>query len=308
MTWQQEQERFWRWINQPQDLPSQAGDIAALLSPHSHLSQAEALSIYNNAYHQRLVEISSSLFTVLFNSLGRDVYTRLWIGYMGKYPPRNGPIHHVGEHLREYVSTHEQFRSLPAVADIVHLESLLISLFDVTDEVPCTLAQLQALPPEDWPSIWWQGKQDWALLQSRFDLEKYWRQMLEFIANGGEPGTAEFGVELWERALPRPPVGASLLATCATPSSIASKARSHSGGMATYLVYRKQHRMHFQAISPELDLFLQSVRHGETFAQICERLATMFPAQDIPQLSLTLLLKTIDLELLCAPKLPTNAG
>ncbi|MGB4247448.1 MAG: putative DNA-binding domain-containing protein [Pseudohongiellaceae bacterium] len=303
MTWQQEQERFWRWINQPQDLPSQAGDIAALLAPHSHLSQAEALSIYNNAYHQRLVEISSTLFPVLFNSLGRDVYTRLWIGYMGKYPPRNGPIHHVGEHLREYVSTHEQFRSLPAVADIVHLESLLISLFDVTDEAPCTLAQLQALPPEDWPSMRWQGKQDWALLQSRFDLEKYWRQMQEFIANGGEPGTAEFGVELWERLGPArredlPAIGSADRGQGPLPQ----------GGAIPYLVYRKQHRMHFQAISPELDLLLQSVRHGETFAQICERLATMFPAQDIPQLSLTLLLKTIDLELLCAPKLPTNAG
>ena len=56
MNWQQEQEQFWRWINRPQDLQSHADDIAELLAPHSHLTQAEALSIYNNAYHQRLVD------------------------------------------------------------------------------------------------------------------------------------------------------------------------------------------------------------------------------------------------------------
>lgn len=276
MNWQQEQEQFWRWINQPQDLPSQADDIAALLAPHSHLSQAEALSIYNNAYHQRLVDVSSALFPVLFNTLGRDIYTRLWIGYMGKYPPRNGPIHRVGEHLREYVSTHDQFGALPAVADIVQLEGLLISLFDVADEMPCSLADVQALPPEDWAEMRWQGKQDWALLHSHFDLEKYWRQMQHFIANGGEPGTADFGVKL--------------------------------GDATTYLVYRRQHRMHFQAINQELGQFLQSVRDRKTFAQICEHLASAFPSQDTPLLSLNLLLKAIDLELLCTLKPPADAG
>lgn len=290
MNWQEEQEQFWLWINRPQDLQSQADDIAGLLAPHSHLSQAEALSIYNNAYHQRLVEVSSALFPVLFNTLGRDIHTRLWIGYMGEFPPRNGPIHRVGEHLREYVSNHEKFRALPAVTDIVHLESLLISLFDVADEPACTLAELQALLPEDWPGMRWQGKQDWELLQSRFDLEKYWRQMQEFTANGGEPGTADFGVELWERALP------------AISNNNRGQGSLPQGGAATYLVFRKQHRMQFQVISPELALFLQAVRDGQSFAQICERLATALPTQSIPQLSLNLLLKAIDLELLRAPQ------
>lgn len=91
MNWEQEQAQFWAWISKPQDLEQNADEIAALLAPHSQISQAEALGIYNNAYHQRLVEVSSALFPVLFHTLGRDLYTRLWIGYMGAYPPRNGP-------------------------------------------------------------------------------------------------------------------------------------------------------------------------------------------------------------------------
>ncbi len=283
MNGQQEQEQFWRWINRPQDLGNQATEIASLLAPCSHLSQAEALSIYNNAYHQRLVDVSSALFPVLFNTLGRDIYTRLWLGYMGKYPPRNGPIHRVGEFLHEYVSDHEQFRSLPAVADIVHLEGLLISLFDVADEAPYTRSELQALPPDDWPTMRWQAKQDWVLLESRFDLEKYWRQMQGFMAGGGEPGGTEFGIELAEGVM------------------------DAKGGMI-YLVYRKRHRMQFQVIAPEFALFLRAIQGGKSFAQICECLATAFPVRDIPQLSLSLLQKAIELELLCSPNDAVNAA
>lgn len=273
MNWQQEQAQFWDWINHPRDLNEDAQHIESVLAPHSRLSQAEALSIYNNAYHQRLVEVSSALFPILFNTLGRELYTQLWIGYMGKYPPRNGPIHRIGESLLTHVREHEQFRDLPAVADIVELESLLIALFDKADEVPFTLSDLQALPPDDWPATRWQAKQDWALMFSRFDLEDYWRKMQDFMASGAEPGSAEFGLQ-------------KISAPCVE-------------GRPNQLVYRKQHRMQFQSVSPELSMFLVAVQNGACFADICSTLAVEFPDQDTPQLSLNLLLKTLELELLC---------
>lgn len=279
MSWRQEQEQFWDWISRPQDLSADAEQIAALLAPHSHLSQTEALSIYNNAYHQRLVDVSSALFPVLFNTLGRDLYTQLWIDYMGKFPPRNGPLHRVGESLCEYLRAHEQFGALPAVADIVRLETLLIALFDLADEDAYTLQQLQSLPAEDWPQMRWPAKQDWELLHSRFDLEKYWRQMQEHMNSGGQPGETDFSIE------PIPsPVGAG-------------PARD----LANLLVYRNQHRMQFQSIGPELAFFLTAIQKDDNFAAICSRLAVAFPAQDIPTLSLTLLLRAIELELLAAP-------
>lgn len=278
MSWEEEQARFWGWITRPQDLSESAEDIAALLAPHSHLSQAEALSIYNNAYHQRLVDVSSALFPILYNSLGKDLYTRLWIGYMGQFPPRNGPIHRVGGALRDYLQRHEQFRDLPAVADIVQLESLLTALFDKADEVPFTLAMLQALPPQDWPAMRWQACQDWALVSTRFDLETYWRLMQEYIAQKGEPGDAPFGIGLLEPA-PDP----------AYPN---------------LLVFRRDHRMQFQRIPAAFGLFLRGIQQDESFAALCESLAAAFPEQDTPTLSLGLLLKAIELGLLRAQSLP----
>lgn len=275
MNWEQEQAQFWAWISKPQDLERSADEIAAVLAPHSQLSQAEALGIYNNAYHQRLVEVSSALFPVLFHTLGRDLYTRLWIGYMGAFPPRNGAIHRVGNHLHTYIREHPKFAGLPAVADIVQLESLLSALFDKADETAYSLAQLQALPQEDWPTMRWQAKQDWAMFYSRFDLELYWQQMQAFISQEGEPGNTDFAIT----------------AIAPTPSS----------DLPNYLVLRQNQRMQFQIIRPEMAVFLQGVQAELDFAGLCVALAEAFPEQEIPSLSLRLLLRAVELELLCLP-------
>lgn len=272
MTWEEEQARFWDWINHPQDLGEDADAIATLMAPHSHISQAEALSIYNNAYHQRLVEVSSALFPVLFNTLGRDLYTQLWLAYMGAHPPRNGPIHRIGEHLPEFVRHHPSFAPLPAVADIAQLETLLGQLFDRVDETPYTLSELQTLPQDDWPAMRWLAGQDWALMSSRFDLESYWQKMQAYRQAGGEPGETDFAIE------PLNPL----------PDS----------SLPNYLVFRQNHGMQFQRIRPEFAVFLQSVREGSPFAEICQQLAEHFPDQEIPSLSLRLLLRAIELQLL----------
>lgn len=275
MSWQQEQNQFWQWINQPRNLADDADEIAQMLAPHSHLSQAEALAIYNNAYHQRMVELSGQLFPVLFHTLGSELYTSLWIGYMGKFPPRMGPATRIGEHLSEYLARHERFGKLPAAADIAQLENLLVSLFDRADEGVYSLEQLRALPQDDWPTMVWRPRQDWALMHSLFDLEQYWSEMKPYIEAGGAPGEAPFSV----KRLP------------ATPTT----------DIPNLLVHRRNHTMHFMAIAPELGVMLSAIQAGENFAHICERLAGHFPDQDIASLSLKTLLAAIELELLTCP-------
>ena len=276
MNWQQEQEQFWQWINQPRDLADDADAIAQMLAPHSHLSQAEALAIYNNAYHQRMVDLSSQLFPILFHTLGSELYTRMWIGYMGSFPPRVGPISQIGEQLSTYLSQHEHFGKLPAAADIAQLENLLITLFDTIDEPAYSLEQLRALPQDAWPTMVWLPRQDWALMYSIFDLEQYWQQMKPYIEAGGTPGEAPFAIKL----------------LAPTPNA----------DIPNLLVHRRNHTMHFMTITPALGIMLSAVQSGENFASICERLASHFPDQDIAALGLKTLLASIELELLTCPQ------
>jgi hypothetical protein len=272
MRWQDEQQAFWDLITQPQDLRDHASVIEQMFSPHSALSKVEALAIYNNAYHQRLIQISSEIYPVLYHTLGQDVYARLWLDYLAVHKPRPGPMSLLGEHLHNFAAQHAQFGKLPALLDIIKLESLLITLFDRIDEIPYTLADLQALAPDQWAHMRWTPRQDWALLRSMFDLEDYWAKMQTFLAQSNpQPGATDFGVN---------PVG--------------------DAGQTWYLVRRVQHRMQFQRINDAMATFLQSMQSSENFAEMCEQLARQHPGQDIPALSLKLLLTSIDLELIAA--------
>jgi hypothetical protein len=271
-----EQRQFWQWVTQPRDLNEDATAISELLAPHRHLTQTQALSIYNNAYHQRLVDVSSALFPVLFNSLGKELYTQIMITYLQEFPPRSGPINRIGDSLANFLLMRPEFKNIPAAADIARLEMLLGQLFDCADETSFQLGALYALPTEEWAGMTWKPKLDWALMHSRFDLEEYWQKVQGFIAHKGEPGETDFGINLLAQTPERD-----------TPN---------------FLVFRKEHTMQFQHITPALSTFLLLVTQQLTFAQICTELATRFPDEDTAAISLSLLLKSIEMGLLRGPR------
>jgi hypothetical protein len=274
MRWEDEQQAFWDWITRPQDLRDSADDIERMFGPHRELSQVDALGIYNNAYHQRLINISAELYPILYHTLGEEVYTRFWLEYLAGNAPRPGPMSLLGENLHAFARQHPQFGKLPAMLDIIELETLLIALFDRADQATFTHADLQHLPSGQWPATRWQARDDWAMMRSDFDLEEYWAAMQRYLASDNpQPGDVPFGV------------------------ARASQDTAAEGNF--YLIRRVQHRMQFQRINAPMHCFLSAIRAGDSFADICSRLAQQFPDQDIASLSLSLLLKTIELELLC---------
>lgn len=284
MNWQQEQQAFWDLITRPQDLRESSDVIETLMAPHNQLTAVEALAIYHNAYHQRLIQISAELYPVLYHTLGKDVYTRLLLDYLAEHPPRPGSMSLLGEQLLTFTRQHAQFGKLPALLDIIELESLLIQLFEKPDEESYTRDMLLALPADQWPLARWQAKQDWALLHTRHDLEKYWVDIQPFLVNADPL-----------------PDGCGLTVALAAASTTHSDQGGSDNGEICLLVRRVKHRMQFQKVNPAMALFLQGIQAGDNFAGLCTALAQAFADQDIPALSLQLLLKTIELQLLSAP-------
>jgi len=272
MNWREEQEQFWQWITRPQDLSQDSEKIDALFEPHRALPRAEALHIYNNAYHQRLISIASELYPTLYRTLGEQPWQALWLAYLQQHPPRPGAMARLTEQLLPFLHAHPQYSQLPALLDLAELETRFIELFDRADEAPYRLADLQALPEPEWPDKRWQPKQDWALVSSRFDLQDYWQRLQQFFSDDSvAAGSAPFG-----------------------PTPLAEP--------LTYLVRRQQMRMHFQPLTPTMADFLRGIRAGLCFAELCNRLAETHAAEQVPALSLQLLLQTIDWELLSLPK------
>lgn len=272
MNWEQEQQQFWEWITQLRDLRRDSRQIDQLMAPHAAIDTVAAVAIYNNAYHQRLIQTASELYPVVYHTLGHDVFANLWLDYIAAFPPEPGPMARLGEHLPEFTRQHPQFGQLPALLDLIELETALIRLYDQADVPAMTREQLLTVPAQQWPQTVWSPCPDWTLLRSDFDLESYWMQMQQWLAQPDVvPGMADFAVP----ALP-------------------------GGQCAYYLIRRVAQRMQFQRLSLPMWEFLRALQAGLPFAHICEQLAERFPDQDIAQLSLSLLLKTIELGLLKA--------
>lgn len=258
---------FWQWITQKESLESDQPAINDLFLPHAHLSQTEALSIYNNAYHSRLVEVSKQLYPITYRSLGDEVYRSLWVDYLSEYPPKSGSINQIGEKLPIFLFNHDAFKKLPALVDIVKLEWLFIDLFGKVDESSFPLDALQLLPAEQWPTTVWQAKQDWRLTSSAYDLKQYWQQIHEYYRGDVEAGSGDVAVQPLKH-------------------------------IQRYLVRRDQYNVQFERIGEHLWFFLGKIREEKTFSEICDSLVKRFPEEDVAKLSLDLLLKSIGLNLL----------
>jgi len=272
MNWEQEQQQFWEWITHLRDLRADRPQIETLMAPHAAIDTVAAVAIYNNAYHQRLIQTASELYPVVYHTLGHDVFSTLWLDYIAAFPPEPGPMAKLGDHLPAFTREHPRFGKLPALLDLIDLETAFIQLYDQPDVPAMTRQQLQQLPPGQWPQAIWKPCPDWRLMHSRFDLESYWSQMQQWLSREDVvPGTTDFPVP----ALPE-------------------------DQQVYYLIRRNNHRMQFQRLSRPMWIFLGAVQAGESFAGICEQLAAEFPDQETPPLVLDLLLKSIDLGLIAA--------
>lgn len=269
MNWQEEQAAFWRWIVEPPQANT-AIDAEQLMAPHQQLSSQEALGIYQNAYWGRLLQTASELYPVTYYTLGETAHQQLWVGYLQAYPPKPGPMSQLGKDLLTYCQQHDPYRNLPALLELVALETRLVELFESADLPRYTRQDLQNNPPEQWAALSWTVTGDWTVMPVRFDLETYWLKIQAYRQEeGATPGSADFVVPRFEDNQPH-----------------------------QLLIRRQNYKMHFQQISQTFADFISGIKAGNDFATLCESLSRHYPAADVPVKSLNYLLQAIDLELL----------
>jgi hypothetical protein len=268
MSWRDEQRWFWEQIRRREPPGGSEEQLALHLAGRSRISRRTALNIYHNAYHQRLLHFAGELYPVMHRTLDTATFNRLWLDYFRKHPPAPGPVSDIGRALPDFLDTDPHYHRLPALLDIAILENHFITLFEAPDERSMTRNQLQALPPDQWPSTRWPARQDWALMRSAFDLPGYWEKLRAHFSDPEQsPGSAPFGVDRLD-----------------SPQ--------------WFLIHRQQQTMQLRRLTGPMAVFLQDITSGNDFAAQCQHLSEQYPDRDIPSLSLALLLQAIDWELL----------
>lgn len=202
------------------------------------------LSIYANAYHSRLREALESDHPQLAAYLGDTLWSEFCTGYIGAHPSRVRSLRHFGVQVPAWLTQHMPFAEHAAIAELAEFERCLLDVFDAADGGRIAWSALQALDPDAWPGVRLGFHPSVRLLPTQTNAVGIWRALKE--------------------AQPPPAAGPS-----ATPAR---------------LLWRDAERVsRFRPVDAAEHIALRAVlSQQEDFATLCEQLARVMPAAEVP--------------------------
>lgn len=78
--------------------------LDSVLAPSARLSSGERLAIYCGAYHARLLQCFQSMFPVLFQFLGDELFNRFALDYLGKHPPHSYTLNRLADNFVQHLA------------------------------------------------------------------------------------------------------------------------------------------------------------------------------------------------------------
>ena len=200
------------------------------------------LQIYADAYRLRLLEALETDFVALRAALGCEEFDRIGRAYIDANPSDHYSVRYFGRHLSRFLAETEPYREQPVLADIARFEWAMTDAFDAQDADISTIADMAAVPPQDWPGL------SFTLHPSLQRIELQWNASAIWHAADKEeplpePEQAEY------------PVG--------------------------WMVWRQGLQIYFRSLSVDQAWMLDALREGQSFAQICEGLTEWIDARHV---------------------------
>ena len=199
----------------------------------------------------------------------QDVFERTWayLGDDGFASAANGYVESSPSALKTLNRYGEQFPNWltgqypvdPEIAEIAEIDWMMRVAFDGEDQMPMRASALSALTPADWATISFSVHKTVSMTSLRYNAARIW----ESLERGQTPPDA--------RELEVP---------------------------ACLIVWRKDLRPHFVAVSTVEGEALALLKRGHSFAVACEQVAANHPSVDMVQLMGGWLRRWLDEELL----------
>ena len=162
---------------------------------NTNLAPEERINIYAQMYFARLVEVLSQNFPRVFDILGFEQFQDVVRAYISQHPSVYPTIQDVGEHFTDFVSAHKVATTWPFLSDLTRLEWLRLEVFDAPDAEPLQLADLQTIPPDDWPDLEFQLIPASQMLDSAWPIHSLW--LAEDVEQPETVQPEETAVRIW---------------------------------------------------------------------------------------------------------------
>ena len=155
----------------PASPPIDAALLAAVNGTGS-LDATQRIRIYADMYRARLVDVLREDYPRVAAILGDEDFAALACRYLTRHPSTNPSVRHVGRRFADWITGEASVA--PHLADLARLEWARVEVFDAADAEPLRLADLESLPPDEWPALRLQLIPACLVLESAWPVHEIW--------------------------------------------------------------------------------------------------------------------------------------
>lgn len=148
-----------------------------------------SMSIYSNAYRERLHEALLSNYPMLHQLLGDDDFASMAYAFIALCPPKTASIRWFGDTLSGYLRATQPYNSCPAVAELAQFEWALRHTVDARDAERIDAEYLQSLDAEKWSALRCAVHPSLTILNFEWNAPQVWRAL---DANEEPPAPTSF--------------------------------------------------------------------------------------------------------------------
>jgi len=135
------------------------------------------LSIYTNAYSSRLREALEADHPILALYLGDMLWAEFCAGYIEAHPSRVRSLRIFGAQVPEWLRCNKPFANHPAISELAAFERELLDVFDAADAERIEWAIVQSLDTAAWPGLRLQFHPSVRLLSTTTNAVEIWRAL-----------------------------------------------------------------------------------------------------------------------------------
>ena len=155
----------------PASPPIDAALLAAVNGTGS-LDAAQRIRIYADMYRARLVDVLREDYPRVAAILGDADFAALACRYLTRHPSTRPSVRHVGRRFADWIAG--EAAVAPHLADLARLEWARVEVFDAADAEPLRLADLESLPPDEWPALRLRLIPACLVLESAWPVHEIW--------------------------------------------------------------------------------------------------------------------------------------
>jgi len=155
----------------PASPPIDAALLAAV-NGTGGLDAAQRIRIYADMYRARLVDVLREDYPRVAAAVGDADFAALACRYLTRHPSTNPSVRHVGRRFADWITGEASVA--PHLADLARLEWARVEVFDAADAEPLRLADLESLPPDEWPALRLQLIPACLVLESAWPVHEIW--------------------------------------------------------------------------------------------------------------------------------------